>query len=173
MNCKPSIINLLRRSLPVVLLTTAGQAAAAPPPHDISGTWSYVETSRLVLKPAEDTLHMTCILSDGVLVINQSGANFSGTLTHFSTTCMTKDGDLVPPPWPLPYEAYVTGRVTGQGFQVDQFDSPPAPPVHCPKQGSLRVEQGEVVEIRTTGRCDLSDMPFPITAKNFGVAQRP
>lgn len=173
MNRKPSIINLLRRSLPVVLLTTAGQAAAAPPPHDISGTWTYVETSRLVLKPAEDTLHMTCILSDGVLVISQSGANFSGTLTHFSTTCMTKDGDLVPPPWPLPYEANFTGRVTGQGFQVDQFDSPPAPPVHCPKQGSLRVEQGEVVEIRTTGRCDLSDMPFPITAKNFGVAQRP
>lgn len=173
MNYNSPLASLLRRSLLLAMLTPAAQAVSAPPVHDIDGVWSYAETSLLVLKPDEETLHVTCLLSDGVLVINQSGANYSGTLTHYSTSCMTKDGDPVPAPWDLPYEAYLSGRITGRGLHIDQFDAPPAPPIHCPKQGSIMVADGEVVELRTTGRCDLSDFPFPFKAKNFGVAVRP
>lgn len=107
------------------------------------------------------------------LVVQKSGTTSTGTLTHFSTSCLTKDGIAVPPPWPLPYEAFFSGSITGHGLHIDQFDAPPAPPIHCPKQGSIDLAEGVAVGFRTTGRCDLSGFPFPFKAKNHGDAIRP
>jgi len=154
---------------PVLVPALSGQ----PAPPDISGTWTYDETSHLVLKPGSDVLQITCLNPEGVLTIVQDGASFSGTLTHPVTTCQTKDGHAVPAPWDLPYEAVLTGRITGQALHIDQFDAPPGAPVHCPKNGALRVSGGVVVELRTTGRCDLSFLPFPAVAHNSAIATRP
>lgn len=167
----PCVKKLCCRLSPV-LLAFAAAASAAPTVPDLTGTWSYTETSLLVLKPEEETLHVTCILADGVMTISQSGAEVSGTLTHFSTECISSEGDPLPPPWTLPYEANFTGRVTGHGLKIDQVDAPPAPPVHCPKQGSIQVEDGQATGFRTTGRCILDLFPFPFMAKNFGAAAR-
>lgn len=165
-------VHPLRRILPMLLLACAAETSAAPPVPDLSGTWSYAESSLLVLKPEEATLHVTCLLTDGVLTVSQTGAEITGTLTHYSTECISKDGQALPPPWPLPYEATFTGRIHGHALTLDQVDAPPAPPVHCPKQGAIQVENGEVEGFRTTGRCELDIFPFPFMAKNFGHATR-
>lgn len=146
--------------------------SAQPAPIDIAGSWSYVETSVLVLKPEGDVINMTCLNPEGVLTIIQDGAVFTGTLTHAATTCATKDGQAVPPPWPLPYEAVLSGRISGRSIHIDQFDAPPGPPVHCPKTGVIHITDGAAVELSTTGRCDLSFLPFPATARNSASATR-
>ncbi len=140
---------------------------------DISGVWNYVEETFLVLKPEGEVLHLRCVSPDGVLTIDQTGSTFTGTLVHPTGSCMTKDGQVVPPPWELPYEAVLSGRITGRALHIDQFDAPPAPPVHCPKNGTIRVSGGEAVGLTTVGRCDLSFLPFrPATATNSGTATR-
>jgi hypothetical protein len=150
-------------------------AASAPTvaTPDIDGTWNYSETTFLVLKPADEVLHLTCSSPDGVLTIVQTGSTFTGTLTHPTGTCVTKDGVAVPTPWPLPYHATFSGRITGKALHIDQFDAPPADPVHCPKSGTIRLENGSAVELTTKGRCDLRGVPFrPAMATNEGTAVR-
>jgi hypothetical protein len=154
--------------------------AAAPAPAslvthsalDISGSWHYVETVHLVLKPGDEVIDMTCINPDGVLTIVQTGASFTGTLTHPTTTCVTRDGSAAPPPWDLPYVASLSGTVTGRAIHFEQYDAPPSYPVRCPKNGSLTVAGGAVTAMSTRGRCDLSFLPFPITAINSASATR-
>lgn len=151
-------------------IVTAAQISVV----DISGAWNYAETSVLVIKPGGEVLQIICFSPDGVLTIDQNGSTFTGTLTHPTSICEMKDGQVVPAPWPLPYEATLSGRITGRGIHIDQFDAPPAPPVHCPKQGAIEVTGGEAVGLRTTGRCDLSFLPFrPATARNSATATRP
>jgi hypothetical protein len=141
---------------------------------DISGTWRYVESTLLVVRPEDAPLQLSCISPDGILTINQDGANFTGTLVHATSVCQTKEGYVVPAPWALPYEAVLSGRITGLGLHIDQYDAAPAPPIHCPKQGGITVVDGAAVGLRTTGRCDLSGAPFrPATATNSGLATRP
>lgn len=148
--------------------------AAAHTAIDISGTWDYVEEVFLVVRPAGEVLHITCLNAEGVLTIVQDGATFTGTLVHPTSACQTKEGVAIPPPWPSPYEAVLSGRITGRAIHIDQFDAPPNPPVHCPKNGTIKVAGGTAVELKTTGRCDLSVLPFrPAMAKNSGVATRP
>lgn len=146
------------------------QIAATP---DIGGTWNYSETVFLVLKPEDEVLHLSCSSPDGVLTITQTGSSFTGTLTHPTGTCVTKDGISLPTPWPLPYHATLSGRITGKALQIDQYDAPPSAPVHCPKSGTIRLENGNAVELTTKGRCDLRGTPFrPAMATNEGTAVR-
>jgi hypothetical protein len=148
--------------------------AAAQAAIDISGTWEYIEESFLVVRPEGEVLHVTCLSAEGVLTIVQDGATFTGTLVHPTSTCHTKEGVVIPPPWPLPHEAVLSGRITGRAIHIDQYDAPPNPPVHCPKNGTISVTDGTAVELTTTGRCDLSVLPFsPAMAKNSGIATRP
>ncbi len=141
-------------------------AAAIP---DLGGAWAYDETSILVLKPGDEVLRLTCRSSEGVLTIVQDGANFTGTLTHPSSICTTAGGQVVPAPWPLPYEATISGRITGRAFLIDQVD----PGTTCVKQGRV-LGSGATAQLATTGRCDLSFVPFrPATAHNSAVASRP
>jgi predicted transcriptional regulator len=157
-------------AVPDAPLLVQGAGAAL----DISGVWDYVEETFMVVKPAGEVLHLRCVSPDGILTINQTGSTFTGTLVHPTGSCMTKDGHVVPPPWDLPYEAGIEGRITGRALHIDQYDAPPGPPVHCPKQGAIRVASGEAVELHTTGRCDLSFLPFrPATATNSATATRP
>jgi hypothetical protein len=145
-------------------------AVAAP---DISGVWSYSETTFLVLKPEDDVLHLTCSSPNGELTINQTGSTFTGTLTHHTGACEMKGGQAVPTPWPLPYHATFSGRIAGNALHIDQYDAPPAPPVHCPKSGTIRLENGVPVALDTKGRCDLSGAGFkPAIATNEGTAVR-
>lgn len=148
--------------------------AAAQAAIDISGTWNYVEEAFLVVRPEDEVLHISCLSNEGVLTIVQDGATFTGTLVHPTSTCQTKEGVAIPPPWPMPYEAVLSGRITGRAIHIDQFDAPPNPPVHCPKNGRIELAGGAAVELTTTGRCDLSALPFsPAMAKNSGIATRP
>lgn len=161
--------------------STITAAQAAP---DISGVWTYAEESRLVL-PGElalamglayegPVLQMTCDSQTGVLTLTQTGSTFTGTLQHPVSTCTTSGGQAAPPPWPQPYEAILSGRLTGSALHIDQFDAPPAPPTPCPKNGTIEMEGGIIVQLNTTGRCDLSSAPFrPATATNRGTARRP
>lgn len=139
---------------------------------DISGTWRYSETSFLVVKPEGEVIHITCISPDGVLVIEQTGSTFTGTLTHPTSNCETKAGDVVPAPWDLPYEATLSGRIAGGAIHFLQQDAPPGPPIECPKHGTVKSQNGVAVELRNTGRCDLSFLPFPAVATNSARATR-
>lgn len=172
-----TVINAIRnkpgKGLVLGLLFCASQAAAEPPVADIGGAWDYIETSLLVLKPEDETIHVSCFLPDGEIVINQVGSTFTGTLTHYSTTCLKKDGTPLPAPWQLPYQAFFSGHLSGTSLHIDQYDAPPEPPIHCPKQGFIELEEGIAVAFSTTGRCDLSEFPFPFMAKNRGEAVRP
>lgn len=146
------------------------QAVAAP---DISGAWNYSETTFLVVRPEDDVLQLRCSSPNGELMIVQTGSTFTGTLTYETGTCETKDGQAVPTPWPLPYSATLSGRITGNALHIDQYDAPPNPPVHCPKNGTIRMDDGVPVALTTMGRCDLSHVPFkPAIATNEGTAVR-
>jgi hypothetical protein len=157
---------------PLAIETSSVLSEARAVPH-ISGEWNYSETTFLVLKPEDDVLHLTCTSPNGELTINQTGSTFTGTLTYQTGTCETKDGQAVPTPWALPYNATLSGRITGKALHIDQYDAPPSPPVHCPKNGTIRLEDGVPVALTTKGSCDLSDLPFrPAMATNEGVAVR-
>jgi hypothetical protein len=158
---------------PIAAPDAPSLAQSAGVAMDIDGVWSYAEETVIVIKPAGEVLHLRCVSPDGVLTIQQTGSTFTGTLTHPTGSCETKDGQVIPPPWPLPYEAVLSGRITGRALQIDQYDAPPAPPVHCPKHGTIQVAGGEAVGLTTTGRCDLSALPFPFMSKNSGTATRP
>jgi hypothetical protein len=137
---------------------------------DISGVWDYVEETFMVVKPAGEVLHLRCVSPDGILTINQTGSTFTGTLVHPTGSCETNDGVVIPPPWDLPYEAGIEGRITGRALHIDQQD----PVTHCPKNGTIKVSGGIAVELTTVGRCDLSFTPFrPATATNSATATRP
>jgi hypothetical protein len=146
---------------------------AAP---DISGTWHYAEETFLVVRPAGQVLHARCSSPDGVLTIQQDGATFTGTLTHYTGSCVLKDGAVVPPPWPLPYQAVLSGRIDGRSMRIDQYDTYPAPgaePVHCPKNGTVHVTGGVAVGLSTVGRCDIAFEGFrPALATNSATATR-
>jgi hypothetical protein len=160
-------------------------AAAAPAPHDIGGVWVYTEETRLTLPGAlaadlgaaseGPVLHVRCTSADGQLTLAQTGSTFTGTLEYQSSVCRTQGGQAVSPPWPLPYRAVLSGQITGRALHIEQYDDPPGPPdaVRCPKNGQLRVQGGVVTQLSTTGRCDLSGLPFqPAVATNSGVAMR-
>jgi hypothetical protein len=138
---------------------------------DIGGSWSYDETTVLIMKP-DGQLHGTCRLPDGVLTIVQDGSTFTGTLIHSTTTCTSRAGDPLPAPWDLPYVATVSGRITGRALHIEQQDAPPAMPVQCTKNGVISVVGGAAVALRTTGRCDLSFLPFPAVANNSAIGTR-
>jgi hypothetical protein len=138
---------------------------------DISGSWSYDETTMLKMKP-DGQLHGTCRLPDGVLTIVQDGSTFTGTLIHPTTTCTDRNGQAFPSPWDLPYMAIVSGTITGRALHISQYDAPPSYPVHCPKNGVLSVSGGAAVALSTTGRCDLSFLPFPAIATNSATGSR-
>jgi hypothetical protein len=164
-----------------------GAAAAGPPAAiDIDGTWTYSEETNLTL-PGElllalgaqwegPVIHVTCVSPDGVLEIVQTGSSFTGTLEYQTGTCVTKGGQPVPPPWPLPYRAVLTGGVTGSSLHIEQWDDPPGPSpdgVRCPKNGTITQSGGVATELQTVGRCDLSSLPFqPAVATNTGTAAR-
>ncbi|HSK19118.1 MAG TPA: hypothetical protein VK912_08260 [Longimicrobiales bacterium] len=150
--------------------SVVSQAVAVP---DISGVWNYSETTFLVLRPEDDVLHLTCSSPNGELTISQTGSTFTGTLTYETGACEMKGGQPVPTPWALPYHATLSGRITGNALHIDQYDAPPAPPVHCPKSGTISLENGVPVALTTKGRCDLSGVPFkPAIATNEGRAVR-
>jgi hypothetical protein len=149
-----------------------GPLASDGEPIDISGTWRYSETTVMVVQMEQAIARLDCVSPEGELTIHQDGNTFTGTLTHTAGTCLTPDGTQAPTPWPLPYHAEISGSVSGQLFHFDQFDVPGEPPVHCPKHGSITVAAGNAIEIRTTGLCDLSVLPFPAMATNSGVATR-
>jgi hypothetical protein len=132
---------------------------------DIGGNWSYDETTVLIMKP-DGQLHGTCRLPDGVLTIVQDGSAFTGTLVHPTTACTSRAGDPLPAPWDLPYVAVGSGSITGRALHIAQHDAPPAAPVQCTKNGVVGVAGGAAVTLRTTGRCDLSFLPFPAVARN-------
>jgi hypothetical protein len=153
---------------------------------DIDGTWTYSEETRMTL-PGElllevggewegPVLHLTCLSADGLLEIDQAGTSFTGTLEYQTGTCRTKGGQAVPPPWPLPYRAVLSGRITGTALQIEQWDDPPGPGpdgVRCPKHGTITVSGGVATTVTTRGRCDLSALPFqPAVATNRGIAVR-
>jgi hypothetical protein len=143
-------------------------------PIDISGTWRYSETTVMVVQAGPEITRLDCVSPEGELIIEQDGNSFTGRLTHTAGTCLTPDGAQVPPPWALPYEAELSGSLSGDLFHFDQFDLPGQPPVHCPKHGSITLSGDTAVEFRTTGLCDLSAaLPFPATSTNSGVATRP
>lgn len=158
---------------PVAVPDAASLAQGGSAAIGIDGVWNYAEQTLIVAKPEGEVLHLRCASPDGILTINQTGSTFTGTLTHPTGSCETKDGLIIPPPWDLPYQAVLSGRVTGRAIHIDQFDAPPAPPVHCPKNGTIKIAGGEAIELTTTGRCDLSFLPFPFMAKNAGTATRP
>jgi hypothetical protein len=156
--------------------------AAANASYSIHGVWRYVEETALTLPgefalamgvaPEGPVLHVACSSPQGVLSIVQTGQTFTGTLVHPSSSCTTRGGQAIPAPWPLPYEATIAGRLTGRALHIDQSDV--VGPVQCPKSGTLTVEAGAVVELTTTGRCDLSSIPArPAVATNAATATRP
>ena len=163
----------------------SGTAVAPPAPHDIGGVWTYTEETRLTFPgemaadlgaaPEGPVLRVRCTSPDGQLILTQTGATFTGTLEYQNSTCRTQGGQAVPPPWPLPYRAVLSGEITGRALHIEQYDDPPGPPdaVRCPKNGQLTVHGGVVTRLSTTGRCDLSSLPFqPAVATNSGVARR-
>jgi len=163
----------------------AGTAAVPPAPHDIDGVWTYTEETQLTFPGAlaadlgaaseGPVLHVRCTSPDGQLTLTQTGATFTGTLQYQTAVCRTQGGQAVPPPWPLPYRAVLSGEITGRALHIEQYDDPPGPPdaVRCPKNGRLTVQEGLVTQLSTTGRCDLSSLPFrPAVATNSGVAIR-
>lgn len=165
---------------------SAGSPPAAQAPYEIGGVWSYSEETQLTLPgalaadlgiPSEGpVLHVTCNSPNGELALTQAGAAFTGTLEYQTAICRTKGGQSVPPPWPLPYHAVLSGEISGRALHIEQWDDPPGPSpdgVRCPKNGTLTVEGGVVTQVKTTGRCDLSGLPFqPAVATNKGVAVR-
>lgn len=181
----------MRNRLSLIVLTAAmltgcdGERGVAAPnapslaqgsgsPADIDGVWSYSEEVFLVIKPGDEVLHLRCVSPDGVLTLDQNGSTFTGTLVYSTGSCETKDGQVLPPPWPLPYEAVLSGHIAGRSVHIDQFDAPPAPPVHCPKTGTIEISGEVAVRLTTVGRCDLSSAPFrPALATNSGIATRP
>jgi hypothetical protein len=138
---------------------------------DIGGSWSYDETTVLIMKP-DGQFHATCRLPDGVLTIVQDGANFTGTLIHPTTTCTSRTGEALPAPWDLPYQAVMSGSITGRALHIAQYDAPPAAPVLCTKNGVVSLSGGVAVALHTTGRCDLSFLPFPAVANNSASGNR-
>lgn len=167
----------MRATFPVIAVITALIVGCSDDPTtpgdsaiDISGTWLYAETTVMVAQPEQEIVRLECVSPEGVLTIEQDGSTFTGTLTHPAGTCQTSDGSPFPPPWTLPYHATLSGSISGELFHFDQFDDPPDPPVHCPKHGSITTANGVAVELRTTGLCDLSVLPFPALATNAGVA---
>lgn len=160
-------------------------AAAPSAPHDIGGVWIYTEETRLTLPGAVagalgaasegPVLHVRCTSPDGQLTLSQTGTTFTGTLEYETSVCRTQGGQAVAPPWALPYRAVLSGEITGNAIHIAQYDDPPGPPdaVRCPKNGRLTVEGSVVTQLSTTGRCDLSSLPFqPAVATNSGVAMR-
>jgi hypothetical protein len=156
---------------PTEPLPAPAAAVTAQAAIDISGGWSYDETTVLIMKP-DGQLHGTCRLPDGVLTIVQDGATFTGTLIHPTTTCADRAGQPLPAPWDLPYQAIVSGSITGRALHITQYDAPPAPPVLCTKHGVVSVSGGVAVALQTTGRCDLSFLPFPAVANNSASGSR-
>lgn len=141
-------------------------------PIDISGTWHYTETTVMVVHAGPEITRLDCVSPEGELTIQQDGTTFTGTLTHSAGTCLLADGTQAPTPWELPYRAELSGSISGDLFHFDQFDLPGQPPVHCPKHGSITLSGDTAIEIRTTGICDLSSLPFPAMATNSAVATR-
>jgi hypothetical protein len=161
-------------------------AAGAPAAIDIGGTWTFSEETRLTL-PGEllldlgaqwegPVIHVTCASPDGALEIVQTASTFTGTLEYQTGTCLTTGGQAVPPPWPLPYRAVLTGRIAGLSLHIEQWDDPPGPSpdgVRCPKNGTVSIDGGVATALQTAGRCDLSSLPFqPAVATNRGAAVR-
>lgn len=165
---------------PVDAAATLGSAARASGPFDIGGAWQFAEETSLTfpgelaaslgIAPEGPVLHVSCSSPQGVLTITQSGSTFTGTLTHPASSCVTRGGQTVQPPWTLPYEATLSGRLTGRALDIQQFDV--VGPVECTKKGTLQVAGGTVTGMRTKGRCDLSSLPFRATATNSGMATR-
>jgi hypothetical protein len=141
-------------------------------PIDISGIWHYSETTVMVVQAGPEITRLDCVSPEGELTIEQDGSTFTGTLTHAAGMCLTSDGTQAPTPWALPYQAELSGSISGDLFHFDQIDVPGDPPVHCPKHGSITLSGDTAVEIRTTGVCDLSALPFPAMATNSAVATR-
>lgn len=150
-----------------------GLALAVSGSLDIGGTWSdVVEKVSLVVKPADAVLRLSCV-SSGEMQIVQDGSTFTGTLLHTESSCELPDGSPIPPPWNVPYSATFSGEITGRALHIDQFDAPPAFPVHCPKNGRiLQASAGTAVQLGTVGKCDLGHLPFPARASNRMTASR-
>jgi hypothetical protein len=148
----------------------AGMSQAAGSPIDISGIWHTVDHTFLVVNYAGAIAHLTC-LSEGVLTITQNGNAFTGTALTQTGSCTNQDGVVIPPPWPP--EASLTGRISGQAFQTDQYDAPPNYPVHCPGSGTIEVREHEAVALQMVGRCDLLFTGIrPIMARSYSTATR-
>jgi hypothetical protein len=153
-------------------MLTDAPAALAVAPLDVSGTWSdVVEHTSLVVKPGDAVLHLSCV-SSGEMEIVQDGASFTGTLHHTESACQLPDGSPFPPPWATPYDATFSGTITGRALHIDQYDAPPAYPTHCPKNGTVEGSGGTATLLSTVGTCDLSHLPFPAQASNRLTAMR-
>jgi hypothetical protein len=137
---------------------------------DISGAWHIVDHTFLVARYNGAIAHLACV-SEGVLNITQNGDAFTGTSVTQSGSCTTQDGEVIPPPWPP--QATVTGRISGQAFQTDQYDAPPNYPVHCPGSGTIELSEHQAVGLHMVGRCDLLFTGIrPIMARSYSTATR-
>jgi hypothetical protein len=156
--------------LTVAASPPASLSQSAGSPIDISGSWHTVDRTFLVSSWEGVMMHLSCV-GESVLTITQTGAAFTGTVVGLSASCTTQDGQVIPAPWPN--ESTLTGRITGRGFQFDQYDAPPNYPVHCPGTGTIEVRADQAVALKMEGRCDLLFTGIrPIVARSYSTATR-
>jgi len=125
---------------------------------DLSGVWSWSETTILKLRPEAVALfgaavegpvtHIECN-SSGQLTLTHTPAGISGAATQQSS-CITQGGQAFDPPL-FPPGWTMTGELNGRSlsFVVDTGLFP------CPYRGSVRVLGGQAVELKATGGCEV------------------
>ena len=150
-------------------LTHSGPAtttpAVAPASIDISGPWTWRQTTRMAVRPFAAELifgiapegpmtQITCESGGELTIVPQTASTFVGSATQ-SSECRTNGGVVFNPvPFPFPAVLQVeNGQISGLHFQFD-FTAAGGP---CPQKGSIRVVGGSAVELRGTGDCTLPD----------------
>jgi hypothetical protein len=155
-------------SLIVALALTAAAVAAAPPEApEVSGNWTWEETTWITLPadlaaaffgvadPKGPVVHIRCD-SGGSMDLVQNGSSFSGLATQ-TATCATRDGQDAPTP-PFPPFFPVEGDVDGRSIQ---FEADIGGAFTCKYRGSLSEDGGLAVGMRAAGSCDVPSPAKP------------
>jgi hypothetical protein len=160
---------LLALAMAVALLPATGSltstaVAAGQTVPDISGEWTWRESSIMTLPddlaaaffgvvPEGRVMHLTCE-AWGELTVQQNGLVFSGSLTQ-QASCVTGGGQPTPTT-PFPGSFDITGSISGRSVHFTTGDLGPG--VVCSYAGSVSVADGVATSFNTTGGCDI---PFP------------
>lgn len=134
------------------------QFAAAGAPVDLSGDWSWTETTVIKARefivpilfgiaPEGPITHVTCATT-GTMQLTQVGTTFTGSAQQ-SASCVTRGGQAVPAPFP-PFLQVVDGRIIGGSFRFT-FDAG----IPCPYQGAIVARHGEALRLQGSGDCQI------------------